>query len=234
MALLVIFMAVGVLAGERYVTPRLGKWGGPCPVFGGTFVVLLLVFGLRGILAQDAAVNAAKRLAGTGQVDQAIELIRRAMDKEPTAIRAAGLGQILFDAGRWSEAADTFAVAQGLDPDAPLHAINRALAISKDGDPLTALEIVQEERGKAPQEAALALASAYLLSELDRDDEATEQHRQAVELGRIAGSAQRVDLVSHARLVKLCAEKLAGASVRGFPVVQRLDTAAPDPTGPAA
>jgi tetratricopeptide (TPR) repeat protein len=206
--------------GETDLAARWGVGIARCAVFGFLFVVTFAFLTVRGMLAQDAVVVAARRFAGVGELERGAETLRAAMDIQPTAPRAATLGELLLAQERCSEAAEAYAVAQRLEPEVPAHAIRRAMALVQGGDVAGALGVVEVERVARPQEAALAWANGYVLALLGRDSEALEQHRQAVELEQAAGEAQRTDYWLRREVRKLCEEKMRPVSTeRGFPVV---------------
>jgi tetratricopeptide (TPR) repeat protein len=179
--------------------------------FGSTLVLALL--------KRDGVADAAQRLAREGKWEEAIAILEDATRAAPTAERAAALGAILSQRGRYGEAADAFGEAQRLAPEDLTVLTARAMMLAQSKEEHEALHLVDAARARHPSEAALAYAAALALANMGRDVEAAEQLRQGEELERLCADEQKATGCGKA-LADTSREKLGGgaSSPRAFPV----------------
>jgi len=212
-------IAIAVAGGGvwLWLEPRIGKLRAASIGMGGC-IVLVFLFSYAWLrLRRDPVAGAAAALAKAGDRDGAIAKLEETMNREPTAQRAATLGSLLSQAARYGEAAEAFGRAEALDRYTAAYSVGRVLMMVKAGPAEAALSRIEELRAAAPQDGGFALASAIVLMELDREDEAREQMRQGEELYRAFYQQQRVDRVTTGSLITQLREKL-GRSGRGFEV----------------
>jgi tetratricopeptide (TPR) repeat protein len=238
-----LVLAIAAVLLMMWVEPKLKEALGPSwgkvAAWGGLFVVIFVGALVWVVLMRDSVADRAQRMARSGDFDGALAMMRRALDERPTAQRAAAMGAILSQAGRFAEAADAMARAEHLDPRKPTYSVGRVLMMARCGQAAAGLAHVERLRSESPQEGGLALAASMLLMELGRTDEAREQLRQGEELLNAFAMEQRVDPMTTSPLLKDLREKLGPTGDRAFVVTPRravpeMDAeTATSPTGPA-
>jgi tetratricopeptide (TPR) repeat protein len=132
----------------------------------------------------DALCMGGYMLSECGKPDAAMRFYRRALELDASLVVAhVNSGKLLFGAGRFAEALDSFAAATRLAPDDPDAWCSRAGTLRELGRLEESVEAAQRAlklRGDFP-EAAINLGNALL--KFDRSEEALEAYLRASEPG---------------------------------------------------
>ncbi len=174
-------------------------------------VVWALAFALRFFGTFDPGVRRANKRALAGDLDGAIEDLRKQIeDKGPTQVRANALGLLLMHRKLWDEAAALFRKAEEIGESKGMCQANLGLALLKGGKPAEALPVLQEALHIGPQAPVMTclvgLHTCLALAELGRWDEAHEQLRVAEAAAGGLSKAQRTALDKE---FEQCRQKLA-------------------------
>jgi hypothetical protein len=134
---------------------------------------------------RDREVERIIQRAREGETDVAIEELRALIDiKGPSLARANALGILLATRERWEEADRWLAEAERLGGRAPWLLASRALVLGKMGRGEEALALLDEARGREPENLIVAVNTCHVLAGLGRSDEAREALSHAEEIRR--------------------------------------------------
>ena len=122
----------------------------------------------------DRVITKAYKQATAGSLINALTLLRRAArSSDPKGNRAEAMGMILYQRGRWAEAAEVLANALKLQPENMSRLFYCADAISRAGEWDNAMRILDEAAQKNPTDVAPLSAKCLIL--IERSDLAAAQ-----------------------------------------------------------
>ena len=155
----------------------------------------------------DRAIKKAYQHATAGKVEEAVTMLRRAAHgADPEGLRTEAMGMILYQAGRWPEAAQALQNALQIRPSDAQRLFYAASATARAGDWDTALRLLEEAANRNPSDAG-PLASKCLIL-LERTD--TPSALAAYEAARQRFDAKCSQDSYSMGLLEQCAESIAG------------------------
>ena len=121
---LALVFGIGMFWFQPRVDAAIGSVWGKVATWGGLFIVVWIVVLVVMLSQRDRVVAQARAMARRGEDEGAIELLRKAIEEEPKAMRLGVLGVVLGKVRRYAEAEAAFARAQELE-DGPVYFVPR-------------------------------------------------------------------------------------------------------------
>jgi predicted Zn-dependent protease len=168
---------------------------------------------LRFAREPDRGVREAQSRANAGDVEGAIGHLREVIEeKGPTQHRVNTLGNLLFQAKRYGEAAAQYRKAEQLGPLSGVCRANLGLALLEGGKPDEALPVLEEAArladGTPVLEHMIALHTCLALADLGRWPEARAEFQRAETIASRLPRSERKALAPH---VEKCRTRLEAA-----------------------
>lgn len=112
----------------------------------------------------DRVITKAYKQATTGEVDNALTLLRRAArSSDPKGNRAEAMGMILYQRGLWAEATEALAHALKMQPESMTRLFYCADATARAGEWDNAMSMLDEAARKCPTDVAPLSAKCLIL-----------------------------------------------------------------------
>jgi tetratricopeptide (TPR) repeat protein len=182
----------------------------PVLLIGALPVIVISIIAFLTLRHYDRDVNRVARRANEGDLDGAIDELRRQIEvKGLSASKANLLGCLLVNRKDWNGARHMFDEAERLGMNADLLRANRAMASWKSGELEEALRLLTEGALVKPGDVTTRCNLCLLLAEMGRTDEARNQLERIEVLHKDTYFIPATARQTVARLVQSCRERLA-------------------------